>query len=214
MLKYRTFSIDKRSRLLHYSLSDFKKNQSIFIHIPKNAGNSVFNLVYGRQGNAHITIKEYMSVMTKKDFNNYFKFAIVRNPYSRLESAYFYLKSGGRKTPLDLIYQKKIKEFQTFEIFVCNFFKDDEYLNIHHFIPQYHWIIDAKGNLPLDYIGRFENIDKFYNTIINKFQIRNTLELYNKTSEKKDIIYSKEMRRIINKVYLRDFDLLNYKMVT
>ena len=210
ILKYRTFSIDKRSRLIHQQLLDFKKNQSIFIHIPKNAGNSVFNLVYGRAGNAHITIKEYMSLMNKRDFNSYFKFAIVRNPYSRLESAYFYLKSGGRKAPLDLIYQKKIKEFDTFEIFVCNFFKDDEYLNIHHFTPQFHWLIDNDGNLSMDYIGRYEKIEEFFDKLIKKFQITSSVKFHNRTAVKKDIKYTVTMKEIINKVYAKDFEFFNY----
>ena len=77
------------------------KHKCIFIHVPKAAGSSVETseifedqrIKTGEYVGGHTTALEYRETYPGK-FKNYFKFAFVRNPYSRLVSAFSYLSNS------------------------------------------------------------------------------------------------------------------------
>ena len=82
--------------------------KTIFIHIPKNAGESIerslgmhagnpqqnfFGVVNNRHVLQHLTANELRSRRQFSEiWHEYFKFAVVRNPYSRFVSRYNYTK--------------------------------------------------------------------------------------------------------------------------
>ena len=100
---------------------------SIFIHIPKTSGNSLclhfkdFSANRLRQKSnqmghnqdifiycekkrrreiKHVSIKYYQDTYPEI-INDYFKFTIIRNPYDRILSYYFYRKKGEDKYKFD-----------------------------------------------------------------------------------------------------------------
>ena len=60
----------------------------IFIHIPKTAGISIYNMMRYSGSQNHKTRLDYEE--------DYFSVRVVRNPWDRLVSAYSYVKNGGR----------------------------------------------------------------------------------------------------------------------
>ncbi|MDH5979711.1 sulfotransferase family protein, partial [Vibrio splendidus] len=70
-----------------------KDTNVLFVHIPKAAGISITKSLYGQE----IGHKRSVDFMRADEnwFNNANKFSIVRNPYTRLISAYNFLKDGG-----------------------------------------------------------------------------------------------------------------------
>lgn len=162
----------------------------VFVHIPKAAGQSVEqvfikaldltwdtraplllrtndNSALGPRSLAHLTAQEYVEkkYMTPEQFSRYFKFTFVRNPYARLVSTYVYF---------DYIEKFEFKNF--LEKIVAR--------NIHdrQFIPQTQFIQDSTGNMLVDFVGRFENLQKDFDHVTDCVGLpRATLPHANKT---------------------------------
>ena len=178
-----------------------EKHKTIFIHIPKNAGTSIETYfgwqkhVKGSQVAAkHDTIHQIKHKFPN-EYNSYKKFAIIRNPYDRMVSWYFYLNKIAENRPLP-------KYRFDFKYWLKNpmslFFDPKEYLN-----PQHTWIDDTVSIVKFENLN--EELDDFFKEkinlpIINKSSHDHYLEYYDKKSL--DVVYEK---------YKKDFEKYNYK---
>ena len=125
-------------------------------------------------------------------------------------SGYFYRINGGSKNKGDLkrakLYPKSFKKF-------CE--KIEYFMNLekeHMFIPQWEWISDSNGNLIIDYIGRFESLEKDYETICSYIGYRKgDLPHINKSNHRPYwLYYDDETRQIIAEIFKRDIDYFGY----
>lgn len=190
-----------------------KRKKAIFIHIPKTAGTSILNSLGGWAGD-HCSYREYLQASPTK-FENYFKFCFVRNPYERLISTYEYLKQGGNKTS-DLILQKRILDkYPTFDSFVRYYLNHDIIYRVNVLKPQYWFIYDEENILQVDYLARFENIDREYEKISTILNLKKKLYVTNSTGRSKKNVfkdyYNEDLIAIVNNMYHLDFELLEYK---
>ena len=173
------------------------KYKAIFIHIPKNAGTSIEeyfgNESFRIQPSKHADVHEIKKKF-KNSYNNYKKFTIIRNPYDKMVSWYFYLKRNLGENYNIVEFNEWIKEPSSF------WHANDP---ISYLKPQCDWIDNTVE------IIKFENINKelnsFFNKkidlpITNKSNRNHYLEYYNNNSL--DIIYNK---------YKKDFKKFNYK---
>jgi hypothetical protein len=158
------------------------EHRCIFIHIPKTAGTSIEKalghfkeLKRGVQDHRPISDIEPIqlndlartclqgdilllrrqikkAIQDKKTnfdqaYQHYFKFTFVRNPWARVFSWY-------KNVLRDEVHQKR------FNVDAKCTFKD--YVNHHmdqfELKPQLFWILDKKKQIPMDFIGRFENL--------------------------------------------------------
>jgi hypothetical protein len=201
----------------------FPKYNTIFIHIPKNGGTTVTNLfspncAYSHNGWTDSTSKIdfefihsnffYYKNKFKDDIENMKIFTLVRNPYDRILSYFFF--------HLKRINSKKII-FQNYEDTLLNMFKFylKELLlknkittkNNNKFIvnkTQTSYLLDEDNEINKNiHIFKFE---KFFND--------NRLPAYNKseyeTSIKKYEIYSKETIDIVKNYFIEDFKNFDY----
>ena len=157
------------------------KHKFVFIHSPKTAGTSIRKLFcyspyFNKEliiGNWHnITEEQYTesplisrdirthtSALIGKEFfekngwdwNSYFKFGFIRNPWDRMMSSYRYLIENikNRKNPnprnveiYETFHDRPIKDFVMER-------SGDAALN---------YLCDKNGNLMVDYVGKFENL--------------------------------------------------------
>lgn len=159
----------------------------VFIHIPKNAGQSVehvfLNLLnlnwetraplllrnndrpeLGPQSLAHLKAEEYVrfKYLTQEMFDNYFKFAFVRNPWSRMVSIYKYLG-----------FNKKY-DFKKFllEEFNSRAFRNKYWIVV---VPQNEFLYADDGNLLVDYVGKFESLQNDFDIVCKKIGLPSTL---------------------------------------
>jgi hypothetical protein len=218
-------SIYQQTKLKHYCnerkslngdqiLKSFDKYKCIFIHIPKTGGISIKKSAFGYSSLPHLTAADYRIIFNDKTYENYFTFAFVRNPWDRVFSAYRFLKKGGCTRRDRYWSEANLALYKDFESFVCQWLN---YKNIYthvHFIPQCEFICNAKGEIDVNFLGRFENLAEEFDKIMTKLDIKVELKHLNKTSKiSKNYrdYYTEKTSAVVAKIYQRDIELFDYK---
>ena len=170
------------------------KNNCIFVHIPKTGGTSIARTLSRTQN--HITAQRYIHNLGMKKWNNSFTFTIVRNPWDREISSFFYRykKDYGGVFSTE-IFKKHLKR-----VYVGG---------IPNYIP---WFANKKQESFVDFIGRFENLQNDIDYVCDKIGInRKKLLHVNKSNHKHYTeYYDDETREIVAKKYSDDIKLFNY----
>ncbi|MFP7754062.1 sulfotransferase family 2 domain-containing protein [Thermodesulfobacteriota bacterium B35] len=140
-------------------------------------------------------------VVTREQYNDYFKFTFVRNPWDRAFSWY-------KNVMRDEIHKKNYGITRQLSL--------TEFLYRHAgkgmLKSQLYWIKDFKGKISLDYIGRFEKLNNDFQEICKHLnvshaalphKIRGTGDDYRKHYDNKSI-------DIIMEYYREEIKLFNY----
>ncbi|MCP4744678.1 MAG: sulfotransferase family protein [Desulfobacteraceae bacterium] len=144
-------------------------------------------------------------IVTKEQYNNYFKFTIVRNPWDRAFSWY-------KNVMRDEIHQKGYGISSDISL---NFFLKN-YAGKGMLRPQTCWLKNYKGKIPMDYIGRFEDLQNTFIKIkqfLNLDQIEFSHEIKGSGENYKEF-YDEESKAIVNKVYSKEIDMCNGQQKT
>jgi hypothetical protein len=193
-----------------FSLKPFDEHRCIFIHITKTGGTSVAKSLFGYLP-YHYTAIEYRVIYGRKHFEQYFKFAFVRNPWDRLYSAYRYLKSGGWDEKDKAWAETNIETYDDFGAFVREWLSKENSRKHLHFQPQHNFICDSKGRLLVDYLAYFETINVDFQNIAKRLHINADLGCHNATPGiSYQDVYEEDMKKIVAEVYATDIALFGY----
>jgi hypothetical protein len=221
-------------------------HRCVFVHVPKTAGQSVehffMNLLgmdwdtdrpalllnstsdpaRGTEKLAHLSAAEYVRCghMTAADFDSFFKFSFVRNPWERLVSEYRY---------------RNYFSHLSFRDFVMNRFPspgfDDQY---RHVMSQFDMLHSQDGELLVDFVGRFESLQQDFDRVCERLGIpESTLPHINSSNKQsrhikrrvKNLLYfngengkrhysefyDDETRHRVSELYARDAETFGYK---
>lgn len=198
-----------------FSYYPFIQHKCIFIHIPKSGGNSISQSIFGRICGGHDTIRKYSIAFNEDEFNDFFKFTFVRNPWGRLLSAYMFLKSGGFNDNDALWFKKNLSKYDSFDDFVKEWVNKKNIYKYIHFKPQYGFLCISSLTPDVDFIGKLENIDRDFKFIANKIGRKGlSLPHLNKTKSDRNkasqYYYSPESVEIVRKVYSEDIEIFGY----
>lgn len=167
--------------------------------------NKIFN-----KTNSHWPAEKIKNNIDDNIWQNYFKFGFVRNPWSLQVSVYYYIKQH----PNHYEHQRvmKLKNFKGFVkwrfISSCKS-KPPLYLDV---LYQKDFFYDKNGNCLVDYIGRYENLEKDYKYICDKIKIKNKLPHINKSHHfDYHKYYDNQTKQQIAKVYKKDIELFKYE---
>tara|TARA_Y100001968_G_C19340694_1_gene709343 strand:- start:423 stop:1097 length:675 start_codon:yes stop_codon:yes gene_type:complete len=193
------------------NLNLYKNKGILFIHVPKNAGTSINYSLYGKSI-GHFTALEFRKV-AKKEFNNLYKFAIIRNPYDRLISAYSFMQEGLYKEMINrpsILKTKKILQLKGIDInkFVLEWLPENGNYIDFIFMPQNHFICDKKKDILIDKLIKFDELSKLKEIIYKETGVKlNKLNVKNRTEDKQIYILSNESKSYIRQLYKKDFEL-------
>ncbi len=211
--------IRKMKRLRHaqtstgYSLQQFDEQHCIFVHIPKCAGVAVCRSLFGNYGAGHHSILTYRKVFSTAEFDRYFKFTFVRNPWDRLVSAWFFLKAGGFHAGDRRWAEENLSRWSDFNSFVQHWLTREKARSWEHFRPQCDYICAEDGTPQVDFIGRYEHLEGDFARVCKQLGCRAVLAEENvRGLDRGDYrsYYTAESRQIVGDVYHEDIALLGY----
>jgi hypothetical protein len=165
------------------------KHKCIFVEVPKTGSTSI-RAILGKAYIPHLNLVEIKTLMEnswthfggrtnrirsalyellprkrkidigRRQFESYFKFGFVRNPWDRVVSLY------ERTEPIQM------KEKMSFEEFV-DWIQFSSATCIHSSPHRYQldWFLDGSGNILADFIGRFERLDEDWAVVADKLGI-------------------------------------------
>lgn len=188
--------------------------KEIFIHIPKNAGSSCNYALMYENCFGHVLACDF----PRKTISR--MRSIIRNPYDRLVSAYFFMKRGGFN--LNTEYKTQVAIYPTFESWVLsNNFNEKlltwshKYLVYEPTMKQVEWLRDPRTKKMLlkpEQLGRYENLEEDFTRL---FPGRPLLKCHiNQSSDRekdwRQYYTNPLVREKVKRFYQEDFDLLGY----
>jgi len=146
----------------------------------------------------HATALQIRAALDREIFDSFFKFSFVRNPWDWKVSLYHYIldrpqNRGHEET-------KKMGSFR-------NFVFSREKLSF----TQTSCLVDEFGNLLVDFVGKFENLDEDFQSICHKVGISSRLPHINKSKRTcYQDYYDAETRDLTARLYAEDIERFGY----
>ena len=140
--------------------------------------------------------------MTPDKWNKYYKFCFIRNPYDKIISAWNHINRFNIPFKNYLLLMP-----------ICN---DVEYM--HMFLPQVKNIINEKGIININYIGKFETLETDFQNILHNIGVKNIIHDVEKKMNKRNHklfyeYYDQETLNIVNIILKEDFKYLTYNII-
>jgi len=187
----------------------FNSMKCIFVHIPKTAGTSITEGLFGARPH-HQPLQWYEEVEPQL-YNDYFKFSFVRNPWDRLVSGYHYMVNKKSKRPSEIEWINFFKGVDSFDDFVTRWLNEDNIERHLLTLPQYHFVLNKFGVLGLDFVGRYETLQKDFPYICERLGVVCELPHENKSPRKEfRNYYTSQTRDIVARVYAKDIEMFGY----
>jgi len=199
-----------------------KPFKCIFVHIPKVAGQSI-ELFFmnqlglerdneshrqqllltdnddparGTEKLSHLSAIEYVQGghISRQDFDRFYKFSFVRNPWARLVSEYRYRNFLSHRSFRDFVMNKLPKPGW-----------DDKY---RHVMPQTKMLYDDNGLLLVDFVGKFEQLQQDFTKVCEHLSFSDCALPHINSSDKR----SRELRRKTRNFLFqnKESDMVNY----
>ncbi|MDE0224913.1 MAG: sulfotransferase family 2 domain-containing protein [Gammaproteobacteria bacterium] len=155
-----------------------------------------------RVGHGHLTLGQVRAHLPKPMCRDYFKFAFVRNPYDRFVSVCAMLN---RRNP---DYRGRETGFMKRAI------REPRFQARALVRPQRDMLVDAGGELGMDFIGRFENLQRSFGEACRRIGIPERDLARSNATEHRDYTsyYDDELLGLVNDFYRPDFDSLGYEI--
>ena len=170
------------------------KHKFIFIHVPKTGGSSVAQFFAGT------TMPRYKHMLTSAD--PWMKRGV---PWDRAVSMYYFR-----------VVQSRTRRRCSKNLSFKQFLKHPRCAGPRAGIDQTHWLLDDKGNMCMDYVGRYEDLQGSLDYVCDRVGVARG-KIPHKTSTKrlrdKDYweYYDDETRELIAKRFKRDIETFNYE---
>ncbi len=184
------------------------KYKFVFVHIWKTGGTSIraalekYADFSSEEGSAeqHLKASEIKKDYFKEnDWDNYFSFAVSRNPYDWVVSVYHYITQNKENSR-----HKEVKDMGSFREFIKKEMRKDK-------TSQKDFITDDDGKLLVNFVLKFENVEKDFEEVCRKIGIKEKLPHMNKSSRRDyKEYYDEETKRLVEGCFKEDLDFFGY----
>jgi hypothetical protein len=186
-------------------LRNVNRARTLFIHIPKNAGMSIAQALYGEQIK-HATIRYYAKAASRLLWRTP-SFAVMRDPVGRFVSAFNYAQAGGSAdNRISAPFIDRYMAFGTIDD-ALDHLEDaaDIYQIDHIFRPQSWYITDRKGKVIVDRLFLLDEFDR-----VRRFlALRGIADVPHLNHvEKPPVALDESQLARIRQFYARDFELV------
>lgn len=200
----------------------------IFVHIEKTGGTSIETAF--DQTNIFKEYTKHLTAIGSKElylnFDEYFKFGFVRNPWDLIVSIHSFFKYKpedfkritkwkllGGVAPTD-VKQTRYVDRKGYDDFLKN--TKAEYLGWGYWFMTHNQLdilSDKNGNLLVDYIGRFETLQKDFDYICDRIGKEKIIlpHVYKTDHVHYTEYYDDELMNIVGEKFKRDIDFFGYK---
>lgn len=196
-------------------INDTKKY--IVFRLPKNASGTL-HIMFGkgckRIDPIHGTVIDARNKVKKDKFKNYFKFALVRNPWDRLLSEFTFIVER-KKISHNIKFKDWLLHHQTIYSETNHGITPPQYKRIpFQRRPQLSWLVDENNEILVDFIGKVETIYKDIAIICDRFNVEldKSVPTHHKTTHKTyKEMYDEEMKNFIYTHHQIDIDTFGYE---
>lgn len=194
-------------------MAPFDSFQAIFIHIPKCAGTSVSQSLFGQPTGGHSTVRRYQLIYTPEEFKRYYKFTFVRNPWDRFVSTYHYLEAGGKFSSDKRWFDANFRPYGSFRKVVLKWLTPSRAREGRLTCPQFHYLCTFGSKPKVNFVGRFENLENDFETVCSHLGIKARLPKMNRNPKRSSDYRSYYDDDTINKIatiYKKDIEYFGY----
>ena len=186
----------------------FDETKSIYVHIPKVAGKSISIALYGEDPKHHL-LSDFQQIDSKK-YDSYFKFSFVRNPWSKLFSAYNYLMHQNKEYPFGKYHW--MTRYGSFQDFCMRGLSEKLIENDLFFYKQVKYLKNLNDQIDADFIGKFENIEHDFDIICKRLEVGAKLQAIGRATVKESYkkAYTSKMIDKVGFLYYDDIKQFKY----
>ena len=190
---YKVAGTSLKSVLKKYTLPPY---ESVITKDLQKAGRLPCGNIY----RGHIKAREVRSKLGNETFNSFFKFAFVRNPWDWQVSLYEFMLQREGHWEHDLI-----KNMVGFEEYI-------EWRVSKQRVLQKAFVSDKQGNIIVDFVGRYENLQADFQKICARLGIDEEVLPQLNQSDRRDYreYYSERTKHLIFEHFQEDIELFGY----
>lgn len=204
-----------------------KKYNSLFIHIPRTGGTSV-ERTFGYQGGFdtydesrgmnqdHRSAKEVYPLL-QEQWDDIFKFTIVRNPWEKMVSMYLYKLNSpfyaSQSNEWENRFKRETGEFPSFNRWLINMEWATNRVRVMGCFDQLNYIT-IDGKVCVDFIAEFSTLSKDWGKIREQMQCIEDLPHLNKSKKSYDYrsFYDSETDKTIRQRFAKDIEYFGYEL--
>jgi hypothetical protein len=195
-------------RLFSWRIEEAARQRNlIFVHVPRVAGTSIAQALYGPRTTRHYSAR-YFKTVAPDFWAQADTFAMLRDPFDRFASAFAFVRSGGTENcRLSEVFVRQTAHLRGVDDYL-SFVEERDALSLDFVMrPQSWFVCDLETGLPLvKHLFLYGRDDNALATYLKGHGVGKLRRL--NPSIRIPLLLSARQKRRIEKIYARDFELV------